>query len=67
MPRNVFYRDFTICKAIALIALIAVAAMIDEVPRQAPALAQAGQAQVIPAMIHEVWTGCDDAKMGINL
>ena len=69
MPRNVFYRDFTICKAVALAGLIGLSVALGGVPdsKAASAGADMPEAHVIPAMLLRAWTDCDSEKTGIAL
>lgn len=41
MTRNIFYRDFTLCKAAALVGLIGAALMLGGVPKADPDIAGA--------------------------
>lgn len=69
MPRHVFYRDFTICKAVALVGLIGVALAMGSVPQTAPvqAEAEASQARIIPAMVLKIWDDCPDKENSVDL
>jgi hypothetical protein len=69
MPRNIFYRDFTAYKAIALVALIGLSAAMGGVPDSSSAKAEADapEMMVIPAMLMRVWTDCDADKKGVEL
>ncbi|WP_417205434.1 hypothetical protein [Antarctobacter sp.] len=60
MPKNVFYRDFTICKAVALVALMGLAVALGGVPKSSTAYAGAElpAAEVIPAMVYKAWEDC---------
>ncbi|WP_094021855.1 hypothetical protein [Maliponia aquimaris] len=68
MPRNVFYRDFTICKAVALVALMGLALMLG-VPDRQQALTddETTEAMLIPAAVYSAWTDCDPAQAGVEL
>ena len=72
MARNIFYRDFTLCKAAALVALIGLAAALGGVPH-ASDLADnepdiEHEARVMPATIFVQHVVCPDAaKTGIAL
>ena len=69
MPRNVFYRDFTICKAVALVALMGLAAAMGGVPHTETDVAKAApaEAQIIPAMVYKFWDECETEQVGIDL
>ncbi|CUH77588.1 hypothetical protein [Tropicibacter naphthalenivorans] len=62
MTRNMFYRDFTLCKATALVGLMALAAALGGVPH--PHLDQAGaefESYIQPVYLIEQ-SDCDSAK-----
>lgn len=69
MKKNIFYRDFTICKAVALVALMGLAAALGGVPskRVAEAQPELSEPQVIPATIYKFWDECACDKIGVNL
>lgn len=69
MPRNVFYRDFTILKAVALVGLIGLSVALGGVPGNSSVSAEvdASEARLIPAMLQKVWSDCDAEKVGIDL
>ncbi|MGP6086248.1 hypothetical protein [Antarctobacter jejuensis] len=69
MPKNVFYRDFTICKAVALVALMGLAAALGGVPHADSGVAEAAtpEARVIPAMVYKFWDECDTEEVGVAL
>ena len=69
MPRNVFYRDFTICKAVALVALMGLAIAMGGVPKASSALAGADtpEAQVVPAMVYKAWEDCVPAGPMVDI
>jgi hypothetical protein len=67
MAHNVFYRDFTLCKAFALVGLIGLALMLSLVPDTTPDLAEdAQEAQVIP-VVYRVFDHNCDADVGVKL
>ena len=69
MKKNIFYRDFTICKAVALVALMGLAAALGGVPSNHVAEAQPdlSKPQVIPAAVYKFWEECDREKIGVSL
>ncbi len=64
MKQHVSYRNFTLCKAGLLAGLIGLAALLGEVPRAVPALADTHQAvpseRVMPAAFILFGKSCDD-------
>ncbi len=67
MARNVFYRDFTLCKAFALVGLIGLAMMLSLMPDTTPDLAEDDQeARVIP-VVYRVFDHNCDADTGVSL
>lgn len=58
--KSVFYRDFTVCKAVALVALMGLAVAMGGVPKSSTAFAGAKptEAEVIPAMVYKAWEDC---------
>ncbi|ETA51492.1 hypothetical protein [Ponticoccus alexandrii] len=72
MARNLFYRDFTLCKAAALVALIGLAAALGGVPH-ASDLADnepdiEHEARVMPATLLTQLAACPEAaKVGVRL
>ncbi|MBV7393181.1 hypothetical protein [Mameliella sediminis] len=69
MTKNVFFRDFTICKAVALVALMGLAAALGGVPKGGTALAETAtsEAKLIPATVYKFWDECDTEKTGVDL
>ncbi|EBA09054.1 hypothetical protein [Sagittula stellata] len=70
MTRNVFYRDFTLCKAAALVGLIGAALVLGGVPKAEPDMAEAADIQtvlLIPAVLSAPDLGCDPHETGVNL
>lgn len=69
MRKNIFYRDFTICKAVALVGLMGLAIALGGVPTNKTGLATAepAEAQVIPALVYKVWDDCETEKVGVDL
>ncbi len=69
MPKHIFYRDFTICKAIALVGLMALAAALGGVPRAETDVAKATvqEAQIIPVMVYKFWDDCETEQVGVDL
>lgn len=60
MSKNVFYRDFTICKAVALVALMGLAVAMGGVPKASTSFAgtEPAEAELIPAMVYKAWEDC---------
>ncbi|BBU56372.1 MULTISPECIES: hypothetical protein [Mameliella] len=69
MKKNIFYRDFTICKAVALVVLMGLAAALGGVPsnRVAETRPELSEARIIPAMVYQFWDECDREKVGVDL
>jgi hypothetical protein len=70
MARNMFYRDFTLCKAAALVALIGLAAALGGVPHASEMAKQApdgdNEARLLSATVWaEAWPCAQDG--GIRL
>ena len=66
MRRNLFYRDFTLCKAALLAGLIGVAAWVGDVPMQERATA-AGAEDTPRVVFVRFGTECDKEWSGITL
>ena len=70
MTRTVFHRDFTLCKAALLAALIGLAAWMGDVPTGYGLAEERPAAQgfkVIPATLYFFGVDCDVEKVGITL
>ncbi|KUF08822.1 hypothetical protein [Pseudoponticoccus marisrubri] len=69
MQRNIFHRDFTLCKAVALVVLIGLATFLRDVPASAPDLAgtEAEGARIVPAMVLKFWGDCPEDDTAIAL
>ncbi len=73
MPRNIFFRDFTLCKAGLLVGLISLAGWMGEVPNVATAKADPAPERVetltiLPAALIFWQVHCDKEKwVGIAL
>ncbi|MFW2541867.1 hypothetical protein ACN2XU_04435 [Primorskyibacter sp. 2E107] len=69
MARNVFYRDFTACKALALVTLMAIAALMGEMPHPASGEVRVEnpvKERVLPAFL-QFGVDCDKAEAGVNV
>lgn len=73
MARNIYYRDFTLCKAAALVLLIGLAVALGGVPHEARDMAETGpdmeqEARMMPATLLGFEALCDAAETsGIRL
>ena len=69
MTHNIFYRDFTLCKAAALVGLIGAALMLGGVPKADPdvAGALASSERVMPVAYHVLDSDCDQTQAGVRL
>ncbi|MCC1494502.1 hypothetical protein [Cognatishimia sp. F0-27] len=71
MTRTVFHRDFTLCKAALLAALIGVAAWMGDVPHGSYGVAEERSApqtmRIIPAAVLFFGLDCDTDKTGVAL
>jgi len=70
MTRNVFFRDFTTCKAVALVGLIGLALVLSATAKPASELAQAPEVeapQVMPVVYTIFEKDCDTDKVGVDL
>ncbi|AUC55405.1 MAG: hypothetical protein ACU0CC_04745 [Sagittula sp.] len=70
MTRNVFFRDFTLCKAAALVGLIGAALVLGGVPKAEPDMAGAAEANavlLVPAVLSAPDLGCDPHETGVNI
>lgn len=72
MARNIFYRDFTLCKAAALVALIGLAAALGGVPHASDMADMEPdieyEARLLPATLYAHHVACPHAASGgVNL
>ncbi|WP_425070295.1 hypothetical protein [Sagittula sp. S175] len=69
MTHNIFYRDFTLCKAAALVGLIGAALMLGGVPKADPdvAGALASSERVMPVVWRVLQSDCDQTQTGVSL
>ncbi|GAA4229733.1 hypothetical protein J4E08_03390 [Sagittula sp. NFXS13] len=69
MVRNIFYRDFSLCKAAALVGLIGAAMMLGSVPKAEPDIAEEMDAslRMLPVALHIPHSDCAEAQSGIDI
>ncbi|MBV2360887.1 hypothetical protein KUH32_14055 [Thalassococcus sp. CAU 1522] len=69
MKSNVFYRDFTLCKAALLAGLIGAAALMGEMPHpsQDHVDIEPAEARIVPVKLLIFWKDCDETETGVTL
>ncbi len=70
MTRNVFFRDFSICKAVALVGLIGMALALGAMRDAKPVLAETGAegARIVPVVYTLFVKDCDThEETGVDL